>query len=620
MKPGTCRDACVRAIRRETILLTYRGRWRVTVTGKDSGWDQRVVISGASSGAAAMAGVIGSSQDVDGDSWTLTIEHNPGTGWVENEAVVADAMQEIGADMRQVVRSKDHFTPGDDDPNDLVIRLDKIGPMFELPLRPYAVDADSLLMLADGVFIGLSGEQYMGVEVRNTWGEAFEDELLFDISDLGRATLATFGISVDDTWTQGALAATDQTVTGRSIRLPQLEIGQSTTVYFQVDAGAARRGKPDVEFVLLNTAGTPDPGNAVRHNSRAIFIADVAYDSTSGQAIVNVPEGRLTLRLQSLMVDQRAIAELCRNLVRSVRSPSGGTTSQREIGRLMSAARSQYCDQATLRELLDILSRCLCDGKDGGGGKGWQRLCSPGGMWLPLRFEYSVEVNGGFTGQYGPLPYQDPWWKVVLLIIAIIAWLVGVIASIVADLTGWGNTGDHPRRIGTVGASNRSATDACIIELDGSRPAIQKVADVITGETNNQPIIGLDTVIPIDPQVAFPVLTSAAVVGKLVYKSGSRTGLTHGIITGFGPFTQSRGNNGTPDPNHPDLVFTNDQFSISADPAFGEELFDDHGDSGSPVLSREPSSMNQVVGLLHSGNGGTSPIQDVLATMALRLR
>ena len=96
--------------------------------------------------------------------------------------------------------------------------------------------------------------------------------------------------------------------------------------------------------------------------------------------------------------------------------------------------------------------------------------------------------------------------------------------------------------------------------------------------------------------------------------------MTHGIITGFGPFTQSRGNNGTPDPNHPDLVFTNDQFSISADPAFGEELFDDHGDSGSPVLSREPSSMNQVVGLLHSGNGGTSPIQDVLATMGLRLR
>ena len=30
--------------------------------------------------------------------------------------------------------------------------------------------------------------------------------------------------------------------------------------------------------------------------------------------------------------------------------------------------------------------------------------------------------------------------------------------------------------------------------------------------------------------------------------------------------------------------------------------------------------MNQVVGLLHSSNGGTSPIQDVLAALGLKLR
>jgi hypothetical protein len=149
---------------------------------------------------------------------------------------------------------------------------------------------------------------------------------------------------------------------------------------------------------------------------------------------------------------------------------------------------------------------------------------------------------------------------------------------------------------------------------------LQKVVDVITGETNNNPIVGLDTVIPIDPQVAFPSLASADVVGKHVYKSGSRTGLTHGIISSIGPFTQSRSEDSTPDPAHPDLVFALPQFVIGADPAFGEELFDDHGDSGSIVLSREPDTMNRVVGLLHSGNGGTSPIQDVLSALALKLR
>lgn len=108
-------------------------------------------------------------------------------------------------------------------------------------------------------------------------------------------------------------------------------------------------------------------------------------------------------------------------------------------------------------------------------------------------------------------------------------------------------------------------------------------------------------------------------MGHHVYKSGSRTGLTHGIISSIGTFTQNRGNDSTPDPNHPDLTLP-DEFVIGSDPAFAEELFDDHGDSGSLVLSREPATMNQVVGLLHSSNGGTSPIQDVLAALGLKLR
>ncbi len=85
--------------------------------------------------------------------------------------------------------------------------------------------------------------------------------------------------------------------------------------------------------------------------------------------------------------------------------------------------------------------------------------------------------------------------------------------------------------------------------------------------------------------MAFPSLASADIVGKHVYKSGSRTGLTHEIITSIGNFTQNRGDNGVSDPAHPDLTLPN-QFSIGADLDFGEADFDDHGDSGSIVLSR----------------------------------
>jgi hypothetical protein len=431
--------------------------------------------------------------------------------------------------------------------------------------------------------------------------------------------------------------ATQQTVLGRMIRIPSLEVGESTTVYFQVDASASRHGKPDVEFVLLNLGATPDPANRMRFNARAIFIADVGYDRSTGEAFVHVPEGRLTMKLKSLAVDRQAIHRLCRRVARQTNRPgAGGKTLHDDLRRVLAKSKDDTCDQQMICDLAYLLCRCLTDcrkkpGRRGcclcglfrprcdGSGKGWERICLPGGMWLPLKFDYGVEIGGGYVGQYGPLPFQDPWWKVLLLIIALIAWLVALVESIVADETGWGNVGDFDRKIGTVGASNRTTTDACIIELDGSRPAIQKVADAIAGEPNSTPIVGLSTVITIDPQVAFPSLASADVVGKHVYKSGSRTGLTHGIISSIGAFTQSRGDNGTPDPAHPDLHLSN-QFYIDADPAFGEDLFDDHGDSGSIVLSREPGSENQVVGILHSGSGGTSPIQDVLSALGLKLQ
>jgi hypothetical protein len=603
-------------------MVTYQGKWRISVIGKDSDWDQRVVVTGASSGSGVIGGVVGATRTVDGKEWNLTIEHNDGTGWSANEGVLPDPMQEIGANMRQVVRSKDHYFPGDADPNDLVIQVDKVGPMFEITARPYAVDAQSLLMMADGVFVGINGLQYMGVEIKNTWGEAYTDELLFDISDLGRATLATFGIAVIDSWSQASLMATQQTVVGRRVRIPPLAIGEKTTVYFQVDASASWQGKPRVEFVLMNIGVTPDPANSMRHNSRAIFIAELGFDRQKGTAIARIPEGTLTLKLTSMAVDLQALRDLCREVkLHSKRRQPECSSFEDGLRQLLAQAKGNYCDQRMLKQMMLLICRCLevsggssCCGSDRGRkGHGWERVCLPGAIWLPLKFEYGVEINGGFKGQHGPLPFQDPWWKVVLLIIAAIAWCVGAIESIVADQTGWGNVGDHPRKIGTVGTSNRVMTDACIIEFDGSRPAIQDVADVISGEMNSSPIVGVDTVILIDPRVALPSLAPADVIGQLVYKSGSRTGLTHGIISSIGNFTQAR------DSGHHDLVLQN-QFSIGADPAFGEELFDDHGDSGSIVLSREPATMNRVVGLLHSSGGGTSPIQDVLSALGLRLR
>lgn len=608
-------------------MINYRGRWRVSVTAKNSSWPQRVVLNGATEGGGTLSGVIGHSRIVDGDQWSLNIEHDGGAGWAPNASVVADPMVESGMALSQVVRTKDAFHPGDTDPNDLVILVEKVGPAFAVSARPFAGDAATLMMLADGVFVNIQGLQLMGVMVRNSWGRAWRDgEFALDVSPLGRATVGSFGMQVVDLWPAAILAATGQTLAGRAVRLPPLDVGESRLVFFLVDSAALHKGKPEVEYQLVSTGPAPDPSNPMRFGRRQVFFAELGYDPATGLASVSVPEGRLTLRLEALMVDPKAIADLCDRVLSATKRADTGP----ELRRLLQQARHGGMDEKLCRALVAQLRKCMCehgdDGKDRPDpGRGWPRVCDPGGMWLPIRFEYSVEIPGGFVGQYGPLPFSDPWWKIALLILAVLAWLVGLIVQIVADKTGWGNEGDFPRKIGTVGASDRATTDAALIELDGSRPAIQAVADAIPGETNNMPIVGLGTVIPIDPQVAFPSLAFADVVGRLVYKSGSRTGLTHGVITSIGAFTQCRGefdeatSTCTPDADHPDLVLPG-QFRIDPDPAFGEALFDDHGDSGSIVLSREPDSMNQVVGLLHSGSGGTSPIQDVLAALGLRLR
>lgn len=617
-------------------MINYKGRWRVSVVAKDSDWGQRVIISGATLGSGALTGVVGASRVVDGDNWSVTIEHDDGQhGWQPNAVVAPDPMVESGAELEQVVRSKDVLRPGDIDPNDLVIRIEKLGPMFEVAVRPYAVDAGTLTMLPDGVFVGINGLQLMAAEIRNTWGRSFHVDFMIAISPLGRATLQSFGMFVRDAWLPQVLASVGQTQVGPAMRVPPLEVGKSHTVFFLVDASAAHRGKPSVEFVLRSSAGDPDPGNGMRFNRRQIFIAEVGFDSAKASAVAIVPEGRLTLQLRSIAVSTEEVQRLCGRMVAPGHGSGGGRLiddARRMLGRSQCPGHAA-CDPKIVRELLGLLCRCLaggssgrgCEagcGKDtGGGGCGIRGACPGGAVWLPLKFDYGVEVNGGYTGQFGPLAFQDPWWKVVLILLAFLAWLVALIADIAGD-AGYGVFAtDKPKKIGVVGASSLANVDAALVELDGSRPFEQAVADALTGETNATPILGLDTIIPIDPQAA------TAFVGMKVFKSGARTGVTHGIVTAIGaPTSICRGDfqDGvcTPDPDRPNQSYTG-QILIASDPAFAEEQFSDHGDSGSIVLSGEPGSANQVVGLLYGGSDTStdvSPIQDVLNALQLKLR
>ena len=282
--------------------------------------------------------------------------------------------------------------------------------------------------------------------------------------------------------------------------------------------------------------------------------------------------------------------------------------------RMLRDLQAGRCDPCSLRELIECFCKCACGGDGGGGG-------DSGGInpcpfpWLPIRFSYTVEAP--FSGQYGPLPFQDPWWKVL-------AWIICAALLIAAALVDIFEEAHENEEIiiGEVARFSRNNVDAAIASLYGVRGVDLGVLDALSGEPNTNARMAIDGIVPIVRA------TAPAFVGMKVYKSGARTGLTHGLVTNINATTnQCRGefedSTGTchENPATPNLVMMN-QVRIGTSADFPTEPTTDHGDSGSLWLSDEPATRDQVVSLTHSGRTGSSdanPIADVLAALDIRL-
>jgi hypothetical protein len=100
------------------------------------------------------------------------------------------------------------------------------------------------------------------------------------------------------------------------------------------------------------------------------------------------------------------------------------------------------------------------------------------------------------------------------------------------------------------------------------------------------------------------MLLPATDPGRKMHKSGARTGLTHGIITGFAPL------------GHDLSTWSIDQVTIETDPDFSEPV-SDRGDSGSIWVH---TATLRPVALHHSGNdANTRARASLLADVQSRL-
>jgi hypothetical protein len=603
------------------MAVAIQGDWKVRVTIKNAAFDQRFIVSGSVASDGIYPGTVGTRIEADGANWSIRIQNRSSASspWVDSEMRIGPETPS-GISVIRVVESNDQG--GDQDFDDLVLELrKKLDPIIQIVQRPFAIDPRSLIMNPDGIFYAGGGVQVMAVRVRNSWTQAMPADQVLDISDLGRLQLAAAGIQVIDAWTARELASFGQTMLGaRTPVIGPLAVGDERTAYFKLDCSAAHASAPEVEFIARRPVPEPDLDDPARFARRKIFITEVRYDPVTREVSARVPEGLLRLRLERVSLDPHlynAVRDCIRRAVRGggargARARALRARTERTV-RDLAAGR---CDPCTLRELIELFCECVGgDGGGGGGGGGSGGINSCPFPWLPIRFSYTVEAP--FSGQHGPLPFQDPWWKVV-------AWIVCAALLIAAALVDIFEEAHENEEIviGEVARFSRDNVDCAIASLNGERGTDLGVLDALSGEPNTNPRIALDGIVPIVRAIA------PAFVGMKVYKSGARTGLTHGVVTSTtATVSQCRGefedSTGTchEDPDTPNLVMIN-QIRILPGTDFPDEPTTDHGDSGSLWLSDEPATRDQVVGLTHSGfqnRSDANPIADVLAALDIRL-
>ncbi len=625
--------------------LPIVGDWRIVIQSKDAAFQQRVVVSGAATNGI-VPGLPGNTFDVFGAGdapWILAIEHQDATGAWSRSFVRLGARTVNGARIDQVVESEDVTGPGSDrDFNDLVVRLEKIG-MVEQTIAPFAIWPGTLQAMPEGVFETSLGRHFMAVRVRNIWGQAWPATAAVGLTDRSRAWLQQSGVTVVDGWSSDDQATFGQRVSDGRVQVGALAAGAETTIYFKVDVTAATPRKHLVEVQVFSPN---EPLSHLHPRARApIMVMRTSFDPTTNRWTSECDRGRLSVRLRGVAADyntlRRALGRV-RELFRKRPPPGHGD-------------KKRPCD-AVDREQLKQRLRDFLAGRDTdlcGIMRDIDKCCQtpqkpedPRGTWtgrgvsgmefvaFPTAFDYTVQYAAPFAGQFGPIPYDDPWWKVVLLVVAILLTLATVVSA-AADIANHSDDvviGEVERTVLDAPATRppapansqvRGSIDAAVVRLNGNRgrtPSFFSYLDAASDEVNTVPVVAsgghIDTTgaTMTNAEIDNAIMNMAAFPEALqVFKSGARTGLTRAIISSILPIAPRA-----------DPAFFINQVQLIPDPAFPADraLPGRPGDSGSLVLqanTRKIAGLFHAAGLDNSGAwvGTMCRIEDVIAKLGI---
>ncbi len=239
-----------------------------------------------------------------------------------------------------------------------------------VPNRPFATDIITGLALPDGIFVASLGQQRINAQFQN----------------VGTATIASASIYVESVSHPGIV------VTPRTYTVTNLAQGASRVLTWDADFSGAPAGVHYVSFIEEDASGR-------NRTIKKIFVTRVEFDPVTTTFTATTPEGTIQVALLDLVGPKGACCPVPKNpdLIRSG-AREGRLIEQ--VSRLFSGHRPDF------------------------------PFCMPG--YLLHDVELAITPNPPFSGQYGDLPFEDPWWKVVLCIIAVIL----LIAAAVAEANG----------------------------------------------------------------------------------------------------------------------------------------------------------------------------------------
>ena len=595
------------------MTIQLYGKWNLTITKAIHSWENRFRLEGATSGNGTYPPTVGDSVTAEGTSWSVVAEYrkSDADSWKPSEMIFDPGLEKV--EIRAIMGAEDPLPSRDfEDIQWNAHYLDET--MLEIPYRPYALRLNDLVQMPDGIFETALGTYYMAVNVVNRWGQPFSHDHVLDISIESRTDLAMRGIYIIDNWSQIELEMLGQTQRGTGMVLGPIVPGASHTVYFKVDIRNAVPRKHEVEFVCRNMAGMADPDNPLRRVKKQIFVSSTKLDNETGDIVSEVQEGTLTFKLKQVVIDRingRASRKKCSP---KKNNPQNKDTQEKLRDVLQALLDGKQIDPCIIHE---ILSSCCSDGKghdiddrqdprkpyDG-------RFCYEPFYAFPTKFSYSIIPKEPFEGQYGPIPFDDPWWKVLLIIIAVVLLIAGALSE-ASDIA----YQDEDLVIGTLGRVEQNDVDAALCVLDTDRAlAFLQTLDAQSNEEFTNAIQSLDgninlnspimTRAELDPFLALPSTDPL----RKIHKSGATTGVTHAIITGFAPI------------GHGKSSWSIDQLLIGIDIDFNDPV-SRGGDSGSIWVHTETM---RPVALHHTGDdadtiGRASLLEDVQRIMNITI-